>query len=93
MGALTADLNATKEIEPEVKRNIAEVLNGKAGAKLIARYGDDPPVAIYAAICLSRNGDPAALDKYHIPEDVKKRAAAVGKAFSKKNAGGLEKEI
>ncbi|MEI7482931.1 MAG: MobF family relaxase [Elusimicrobiota bacterium] len=93
MGALTADLNAAKEIEPEVKRKIAEVLNGKAGTKLIAKYGDEPAVAIYAAICLSQNCDPAALDKYHLPEDVKKRAKTVGKAFSAEKEGGAGKEM
>ena len=93
MGTLTADLNAAKEIEPEVKQTIAEVLNSKDGTKLIARYGDDPPVAIYAAICLSQNGDPAALDKYHIAEDIKKRAAALGKAFSSEKEGGLGMEM
>ena len=93
MGALTADLNAAKEIEPEVKRTIAEVLNGKAGTKLIARYGDDPAVAIYAAICLSQNGDPTALDKYHLSEEVKERAKAVGKAFAAEKEGGLGVEM
>ena len=93
MGSLTTDLNAAMEIEPEVKRTVAEVLNGKAGIKLIAKYGDEPAIVIYAAICLSQNGDPAALDKYHLSEDVKARVAVVGKAFLKENAGGLEMEM
>ena len=84
------DLNAAKEIALEVKRNVAEILNGPAGTKLIAKYGDEPIVAIYAAICLSQNGDPKALDRYQLPEDVKERAKALGKTFLKKDAKDRE---
>jgi conjugative relaxase-like TrwC/TraI family protein len=93
MRILTADLNAAKEILPEAKRSAAEVLNSETGTKLIAKYGDEPALAIYAAICLSQNGDPTVLDKYHLAEDVKKRAAALGKAFSSEKKGGLGMEM
>ena len=85
MEALTTEINSAKEIEPEVKRDVAEFLNGKDGTELIARYGDEPDVAIYAAVCLAQKGDVTALEKYHIPEEVKERARKVS---SKENDDG-----
>jgi conjugative relaxase-like TrwC/TraI family protein len=90
MEALTTEINSAKAIEPEVKRDVAKFLNGKDGTELIVRYGDEPDVAIYAAICLAQKGDVTALEKYHIPEEVKERAK---KASSKEKDGGWTMEM
>jgi DNA repair protein RadC/superfamily II DNA or RNA helicase len=54
------------------KEKIAEVLNSKAGMKLLAKAGENSESVIYAGLCMAHNGNKDILDKYELKEDVKK---------------------
>lgn len=79
MTALTDKISEMAAIEPEVKQKIVSALNSPEGAKLIARNDEKTDMVIYAGLCLSEKGDPAVLERYDIPSDVKKRAALLGR--------------
>lgn len=79
MGALTEKIIKTPMFEPATKKKIVDMLNSAAGAKLIARHSEEAEVVIYAGLCMAEGRNASALDRYDIPQGIKKQVAALGK--------------
>jgi hypothetical protein len=63
------------------KKKIVAMLNSEASTMLIAKSTNQSEVTIYASLCAA-DGNAAALDKYELKEDVKKKSIKTGRKIS-----------
>ncbi|MEA3307636.1 MAG: hypothetical protein U9Q34_07610, partial [Elusimicrobiota bacterium] len=73
-------------LEEKEKEDIGKILNGKSGAKLIAKYGESPDIVIYAGLCMVKE-DIDMLDEYSIDKDIKLKVSKIVKNSKKLNTG------
>lgn len=76
MGTLTERINKDKTFSQDTKKKIVAALNSEAGAQLIARHSEQAEVVVCVGLCMAEGGA-AALDKYPINIELKKKTMGV----------------
>ena len=90
MATLTKKISETATFGPMTKKKIVDTLNSEAGAQLIARHSEQAEVVIYAGLCMA-DGSAAALDKYSLPEEVRKKVQLIESSREKGESYGAER--